>query len=106
MNTQVRNKDLKVQKVWGVVLKGALAIFKVTKNLINLKNNKGIPGIEVRGRLSNVIKVCTESLAFLGMANKAGATLENNAYPKSYHESCSLLLSMSLHHQNFCKVII
>ena len=40
MNTQVHNKDLKSP---GEVLNGAPVIFKVTKNLINLKNNKDIP---------------------------------------------------------------
>ena len=39
MNAQDHNKDLKVQKVQGTVLKGAFAICEVTNNLINLKNN-------------------------------------------------------------------
>ena len=38
MNAQDRNKDLKVQKVHGTVLKRAFAICEVTNNLINLKN--------------------------------------------------------------------
>ena len=38
MNAQDRNKDLKVQKVHGTVLKGAFAICEATNNLINLKN--------------------------------------------------------------------
>ena len=38
MNVQNSNKDLKVQKVQGTVLKGALAI------CLNLKNNKDISG--------------------------------------------------------------
>ena len=33
MNAQDRNKDLKVQKVQGAVLKGAFAICEVTNNL-------------------------------------------------------------------------
>ena len=37
MNAQDRNKDLKVQKVQGGVLKGAFAICGVTNKLINLK---------------------------------------------------------------------
>ena len=40
MNAQDRNKDLKVQKVQGAVLKGAFAVCEVTNTLINLKNNK------------------------------------------------------------------
>ena len=67
MNTQVRNKDLKSP---GEVLNGAPVIFKVTKNLINLKNNNDIPDKQVSGHLSNVIMICTESLVFLGMVNK------------------------------------
>ena len=42
MNTQDRNKDLKVQKVHEAVLKGAVAICEVTNTLINCKNNKDI----------------------------------------------------------------
>ena len=51
MNAQDRNKDLKVQKVQGPVLKGAFAICEVTNNLINLKNNKDIAGNELRLQL-------------------------------------------------------
>ena len=51
MNAQDRNKDLKVQKVQGAVLKGAFAICEVTNNLINLKNNKDIAGNELRLQL-------------------------------------------------------
>ena len=40
MNAQDRNKDLKVQEVQGVVLKGAFAICEVMNTLINLKHNK------------------------------------------------------------------
>ena len=60
MNAQDRNKDLKVQKVQGAVLKGAFAICEVTNTLINLKNNKDISGKQLRLQLSNV----TESLTF------------------------------------------
>ena len=42
MNAQYCDKDLKEQKVRGAVLKEAFAIFEVTDNLINLKNNKDI----------------------------------------------------------------
>ena len=98
MNAQDRNKDLKVQKVQGAVPKGAFAICEVTNTLINLKNNKDISGKELRIQLSNVIKICTESLTFLGMANLEG----DNTYQKFYHQSCPLLLKMSLHRQNFC----
>ena len=72
MNAQDRNKDLKVQKVQGAVLKGAFAIFEVTNTLINLKNNKDISGKKLRLQLSNVIIICTESLTSLGMANLEG----------------------------------
>ena len=57
MNAQDRNKDLKVQKVQGAVLKGAFAICEVTNTLINLKNNKDISGKELRFQYSNVIKI-------------------------------------------------
>ena len=70
MNAQDRNKDLKVQKVLGAVLKGTFAIFEVTNTLIKI--NKDISGKELRIQLSNVIKICTESLTFLGMANLEG----------------------------------
>ena len=69
MNTQNRKKDLKVQKIQGAVLKVAFAIFEVTNDLINLKNNKDISGKELRLQLSNVIKICTERLTFIGTAN-------------------------------------
>ena len=69
MNAEDRNKDMKVQKFQGVVLKEAFAICEVTNNLINLKNNKGISGIDIRFQLSNIFKICTESLTFLGMTN-------------------------------------
>ena len=65
MNTQDRNKDLKVQKVQGKNLKGAFAICEVTNTLTNLKNNKDISGNELRFQLSNMIQICTESLASL-----------------------------------------
>ena len=48
MNSQGRNKNLKVQKTQGVVLKGAFAICEVTNTLINLKNSKDISGKELR----------------------------------------------------------
>ena len=51
MNAQDRNKDLKVQKIQGTVLKGTFAICEVTNNLINLKNNKDISGKELRLQL-------------------------------------------------------
>ena len=79
MNAQDRNKDLKVQNVQGEVLQGASAICEVTNNLINLKNNKDISGKELRLQLSNVIKICTESLTFLRMAN-----LEDDSIRRQY----------------------
>ena len=69
MNVQDRNIDLKVQKVWRAVLKGAFAICEFTITLINLNKNKGISSKELRLQLSNVIKICAESLTFLGMTN-------------------------------------
>ena len=60
---------MKVQKVQGAVLKGAFAICEVTNNLIDLKSNKDISGQEPRFQLPNIIKICIESLTFLGMAN-------------------------------------
>ena len=79
MNAQDRNKDLKVQNVQGEVLKGASAICEVTNNLINLKNNKDISGKNLRLQLFNVIKICTESLTFLRMAN-----LEDDSIRRQY----------------------
>ena len=76
MNAQDHNKDLKVQKVQGVVLIGGFSVCEITNNLINLKINKDISGKELRLQLSNVITICTESLTFLGMENLEGATLE------------------------------
>ena len=40
MNAQDRNKDLKVQNVYGAVLKEAFVICEAINNLINLKNSK------------------------------------------------------------------
>ena len=82
MNAQDRNKDLKVQKVQGTVLKGAFAICEVTNALINLKNNKDHSGKELRLQLSNVIKICTESLTFLGMANLEGDNIRRQYLSK------------------------
>ena len=82
MNAQDRNKDLKVQKVQAAVLKGAFAICEVTNNLINLKNNKDISGKELRLQLSNVIKICTESLTFLGIANLEGDSIRRQYLSK------------------------
>ena len=82
MNAQHRNKDLKVQKVQGTFLKGAFAICEVTNTLINLKNNKDISGKELGLQLSNVIKICTESLTFLGMANLEGGNIRRQYISK------------------------
>ena len=82
INAQDHNKDLKVQKVQGAVLKGAFAICEVTNTLINLKNNKDISGKELRLQLSNVIKICTESLTFLGMANLEGDNIRRQYLSK------------------------
>ena len=84
MNAQDRNKDLKVQKVQGAVLKGAFAICEVTKNLINLKNNKDISGKGLRFQLLNVIKICTESLTFLGITNLEGDNIKRQYLFKNF----------------------
>ena len=75
MNAQDCNKDLKVEKVKGVVLKGAFANCEVKNNIINLKSNKDISGKELRLHLSNLIKICPEKLTFLGMANLKGNSI-------------------------------
>ena len=82
INAQDHNKDLKVQKVQGVVLKGAFTICEVTNTLINLKNNKEISGKELRLQVSNVIKICIESLTFLGMANLVGDNIRRQYLSK------------------------
>ena len=82
MNSQGRNKNLKVQKTQGVVLKGAFAICEVTNTLINLKNSKDISGKELNLQLSNVIKICTESLNFLGTANRQGDNIKRQYLSK------------------------
>ena len=82
MNAHDRNKDLKVQKVQGGVLKGAFAICEVTNDLINLKTNKDISGKELRLQLSNVIKICTESLTFLGVADLEGDSIRRQYLSK------------------------
>ena len=46
MNVQDRNKDLKVQKIQGAVIKGAFAICETTNTPINIKNNKDISAKE------------------------------------------------------------
>ena len=64
MNAQDHNKNLKVQKDQGVVLKGVFAICEVKNNLIYLKNNKDISGNEISFQLSKAIKIGTENLTF------------------------------------------
>ena len=96
MNVQDCNKDLEVQKVQGAVFKAAFTIYEVTNNLISIKNNKDISGKELRLQLSNVIKICTESLTLLEMAN-----LEGDSIRRQYVSEI-LPPKMSLHHQNFC----
>ena len=71
MNAQYLN-DLEMQKVQGIVLKGSFAIYEVENNLINLKNSKDIPIKKLTLQLSNSIKICIESLTFLGIANMEG----------------------------------
>ena len=82
MNSQGRNKNLKVQKTQGVVLKGAFAICEVTNTLINLKNSKDISGKELKLQLSNVIKICAESLNFLGTGNREGDNIKRQYLSK------------------------
>ena len=52
-------------------------------NLINLKNNKGISGKVLRHQFSNAIKICAESLTFLGMANLEGDNIRRQYFSKS-----------------------
>ena len=81
MNAQDHNKNLKVQKVQGAVLKGAFSICEIKNNLINLKINKDISGKELRLQLSNVITICTESLTFVEeMANLEGGNIRRHTY--------------------------
>ena len=94
-----------MQKVQGAILKEAFTICEVTNNLINLKNNKGISGKDIRFQLSNIFKICTESLTFLRMTNLEEDNIIGNTYLKFYHQSWPLLPNMSLHHQNFFEVI-
>ena len=82
MNAQDRNKALKVQKVQGVVLKGAFAICEVENNLINLKNNKEISVKDLRLQLSNVIRIYIESVTFLGIANLEGDNIRRQYLSK------------------------
>ena len=82
MNAQDRNKELKAQKVQGVVLNGAFTICEVTNTPIHLKNNKDISGKELRLQWSNVIKTCTESLTFLGMTNLEGFNIRRQYLSK------------------------
>ena len=73
-----------MQKVQGAVLKGAFAICQVMNNLINLKNKKDISGKELKLQLSNIIKICTESLTILGMTNLEGNNIRRQYF---YHQS-------------------
>ena len=82
MNAQGRNNDLKVQKVQWAVLKVAFVICEVTNTLINLKNNKDMSGKELKLQLSNIIKICTKSLTFLGMANLEGHNIRRQYLSK------------------------
>ena len=71
-----------MHKVQGAVVKGAFPICEVTNTLINLKHNKSISDKELRLKLSNVIKICTENLAFLGMANLEGDNIRRQYLSK------------------------
>ena len=82
MNAQDHNKELKVQKVQGGLLKGAFSICEITKILINPKNNKEISRKELRLQLCNIIKICTESLTFLGMVNLEGDNISRQYLSK------------------------
>ena len=82
MNAQDRNKDLKVQNVQGAVLSGAFPICEVINTLINIKNSKDIPGKVLRLQLSNVIKICTDSLTFVGIANLEGENIRRQYLSK------------------------
>ena len=95
MNAQDCNKDLKMQKVKGAVLKGAFAICEVT--------NK-----ELRLQLSSIIEICTESLTFLGTANLEEDNIRRQFLSTILPPKLLPLMrdvptpKISLHHQNFC----
>ena len=72
MNSRDRFRNLKVKKIQWAVLKGAFALCEVSNILIDLKNNKDISNRDLRLQLSDLIKTCTESLVFLGIANVEG----------------------------------
>ena len=80
-----------MQKVQGAVLKGAFAICEVTNKLINLKNNKDSLGKELRLQLSNVIKICIESLTFLEIANLEGDNIRTQYLSKIVPPKLTLL---------------
>ena len=69
MIAQGCNKVLNVQNVQGAALKGAFAIYNFSNNVICLRNNKDISCKELKFKVSNFIKICTKSPAFLGIAN-------------------------------------
>ena len=75
-------KDLKVQKVQEAVLKRAFAIYEAANNFINLKNNNDILGEELRLQLSDIIKIYTETLTFLGVAHLAGDNIRRQYLSK------------------------
>ena len=69
MIAQGCNKVLNVQNVQWAALKGAFAIYNFSNNVICLRNNKDISCKELKFKVSNFIKICTKSPAFLGIAN-------------------------------------
>lgn len=62
-------RNLTVKKIPLGVLKGAFVLCEISNILINLRNKKDISDRELRRQFSDLIKTCTESLVFLGMAN-------------------------------------
>ena len=69
MNAQGCNKVLNVQNVHGAALKRTFAICNFSNNVVCLRNNKDISRKELKFKVSNFIKICTKSPAFLGIAN-------------------------------------
>ena len=55
---------------------------EVTNNLLNLRHNKNISGKELSLQLSNVIKICPESLTFLEIANLEGDNIRRQYLSK------------------------
>ena len=72
MSERDRNKDLKIQKIQGAVLKEVFVITEVNNKEGDLKNDKQVSDKKLRIDISSLIKTCTESLIFIGPSNIEG----------------------------------